>query len=131
MLFALAALAACRPEARRAEPSASTPGSASASASAFAPAPTPVEAPAVANDGAPKETLLEREANGHFYVHAKVNGELVRFLVDTGAGFHGFPVQLERNPFLWLIILPGKPVQIIRFPRLENGFVALQRDFLG
>ena len=45
----------------------------------------PVEAPAVAGDGAPKETLLEREANGHFYVHAKVNGELVRFLVDTGA----------------------------------------------
>ena len=45
----------------------------------------PVEATAVASDGAPHETLLEREANGHFYVHAKVNGELVRFLVDTGA----------------------------------------------
>ena len=44
-----------------------------------------VEAPAVASDGPPKETLLEREANGHFYVHAKVNGELVRFLIDTGA----------------------------------------------
>ena len=45
----------------------------------------PVEAPAVATDGVPSETLLEREANGHFYVHAKVNGELVRFLIDTGA----------------------------------------------
>jgi aspartyl protease family protein len=44
-----------------------------------------VEAPAVAADGSPQETLLEREANGHFYVHAKVNGELVRFLIDTGA----------------------------------------------
>jgi len=44
-----------------------------------------VEATAVASDGAPKETLLQREENGHFYVHAKVNGELVRFLVDTGA----------------------------------------------
>jgi aspartyl protease family protein len=44
-----------------------------------------VEAAAVASDGTPRETLLEREANGHFYVHAKVNGELVRFLVDTGA----------------------------------------------
>jgi aspartyl protease family protein len=44
-----------------------------------------VEAAAVTSDGAPNETLLEREANGHFYVHAKVNGELVRFLIDTGA----------------------------------------------
>lgn len=45
----------------------------------------PVEAAAVVSDGQPHDTLLEREANGHFYVHAKVNGELVRFLVDTGA----------------------------------------------
>jgi aspartyl protease family protein len=34
---------------------------------------------------APHDTVLERESNGHFYVHAKVNGELVRFVVDTGA----------------------------------------------
>ena len=47
----------------------------------------PQAAPAVArqSDGRPQETVLEREHNGHFYVHAKVNGELVRFLVDTGA----------------------------------------------
>jgi aspartyl protease family protein len=32
-----------------------------------------------------RETVLEREDNGHFYVHAKINGELVRFVVDTGA----------------------------------------------
>ena len=32
-----------------------------------------------------RETVLERASNGHFYVHAKVNGELVRFIVDTGA----------------------------------------------
>ena len=32
-----------------------------------------------------RDTELEREANGHFYVHAKVNGQLVRFVVDTGA----------------------------------------------
>ena len=30
-------------------------------------------------------TELERSPSGHFYTHAKVNGELVRFLVDTGA----------------------------------------------
>ena len=32
------------------------------------------------------ETVLEREGNGHFYAHAKVNDqELVHFVVDTGA----------------------------------------------
>lgn len=38
-----------------------------------------------ARTGEPRETVLEREANGHFYVNAKVNGELVHFIVDTGA----------------------------------------------
>jgi aspartyl protease family protein len=33
----------------------------------------------------PRDTELQREGNGHFYVHAKVNGQLVRFVVDTGA----------------------------------------------
>src|SRR5688572_27740936 len=38
------------------------------------------------SDGERHETVLEREANGHFYTHAKVNGsELVHFVVDTGA----------------------------------------------
>jgi aspartyl protease family protein len=32
-----------------------------------------------------KVTELTRSDNGHFYTYAKVNGELVRFLVDTGA----------------------------------------------
>jgi len=32
-----------------------------------------------------KETLLERSDSGHFYTYAKVNGELVHFVVDTGA----------------------------------------------
>ncbi len=47
----------------------------------------PPAAPAAVpqSDGQARETVLERESNGHFYVHAKVNGELVRFLVDTGA----------------------------------------------
>ena len=31
-----------------------------------------------------KDVVLERE-HGHFWVYAKVNGELVHFLVDTGA----------------------------------------------
>ena len=31
------------------------------------------------------ETRIRRHENGHFYVHAMVNGQLVHFLVDTGA----------------------------------------------
>jgi len=35
---------------------------------------------------APQETRLDRKPNGHFYVDAEVNGgNLVNFLVDTGA----------------------------------------------
>lgn len=40
---------------------------------------------AAADSGERRETVIERESNGHFYVNAKVNGELVRFVVDTGA----------------------------------------------
>ena len=37
-----------------------------------------------ADDGAPRETVLERDG-GHFYADVEINGELVHFLVDTGA----------------------------------------------
>lgn len=48
-------------------------------------APAPIAA-AVANEGQElKETVLERSAGGHFYANVQVNGELVRFLIDTGA----------------------------------------------
>ncbi len=33
----------------------------------------------------PVETVLNRAGNGHFYVDAEVNGQLVHFIVDTGA----------------------------------------------
>jgi aspartyl protease family protein len=40
---------------------------------------------ATARDEAPRETVLERSEGGHFYANVEVNGQLVRFLVDTGA----------------------------------------------
>ena len=40
-----------------------------------------------------RETTLVREDNGHFYAHAKVNGELVRFVVDTGASTVALTVE--------------------------------------
>jgi len=44
-------------------------------------------APAVTATAAdePRETVLERSEGGHFYANVEVNGQLVRFLVDTGA----------------------------------------------
>lgn len=49
---------------------------------------SPATAPTAAaatDDGPPRDTVLEKKYNGHFYVDAKVNGELVNFVVDTGA----------------------------------------------
>ncbi len=46
-------------------------------------------APAVAasagDEEEPRETVLERSEGGHFYANVEVNGQLVRFLIDTGA----------------------------------------------
>ena len=58
-------------------------------------APPPVAA--VIEDGAAKETVLERRGNGHFYVDAEVNGELVNFVVDTGASGVVLPVETARR----------------------------------
>ena len=46
----------------------------------------PAATMAASSSGERRETVLEREGNGHFYTHAKVNdAELVHFVVDTGA----------------------------------------------
>jgi len=47
-------------------------------------APQPALA-AVATADQPRETVLEREDNGHFFTVADVNGEPIKFVVDTGA----------------------------------------------
>ena len=46
---------------------------------------TPAPEAAAATTSERHETTLERERNGHFYTYADVNGEPVRFIVDTGA----------------------------------------------
>ncbi|HEY0147401.1 MAG TPA: TIGR02281 family clan AA aspartic protease [Allosphingosinicella sp.] len=48
-------------------------------------APAPAPAAVTAAAGELKETVLERSEAGHFYANVEVNGQLVRFLVDTGA----------------------------------------------
>ena len=60
------------------------------------PSPAPT-APAAAEAGQPRETLLRRRDNGHFYVDAEVNGELVNFVVDTGASGVALTVRDARR----------------------------------
>ena len=60
-----------------------------------------------------RDTELQREGNGHFYVYAKVNGQLVRFLVDTGATMVALTVDdaeragLKVNPATFQIVGEG------------------------
>jgi aspartyl protease family protein len=46
---------------------------------------TAPEATSTTYSAVPVETRVRRSEAGHFYVHALVNGQLVRFVVDTGA----------------------------------------------
>jgi aspartyl protease family protein len=48
-------------------------------------------------DGQPRETLIKRRGNGHFYVDGEVNGEVVNFMVDTGAFGVALPVATARR----------------------------------
>jgi aspartyl protease family protein len=49
-------------------------------------APAPAAVAAVVTPGdAPRPTVLDRQDNGHFFTVADVNGEPIKFVVDTGA----------------------------------------------
>lgn len=51
-----------------------------------APAPAPVVAVAEAQPAdVPVETVIRPDSNGHFFAFAQVDGETIRFVVDTGA----------------------------------------------
>jgi aspartyl protease family protein len=61
-----------------------------------------------------QETVLEREANGHFYTHARINdAELVEFVVDTGASVVALTVEdaqrlgLSVNPSEFTVVGEG------------------------
>lgn len=65
---------------------------------------------AVETGGPGQETVLQREHNGHFYAHAKINGEMARLLVDTGASFVALTIEdaerlrvpFDRNQFTYI-----------------------------
>ncbi|MGN6819903.1 MAG: retropepsin-like aspartic protease family protein, partial [Sphingomonas sp.] len=59
------------------------PGAKHAPVAAVPAAAAPIAAPPPADQ--PRETVLDREDNGHFFTVADVNGEPIKFVVDTGA----------------------------------------------
>src|SRR5512139_1112721 len=80
----------------------------------------PPAAQLAASGGERAETVLEREANGHFYTHAKVNdSELVHFIVDTGATVVALTVDDARRL--------GIPVNPSEFTVVGEGASGLVR----
>ncbi len=68
------------------------------------PAPRPKAAPTAAAAVVPAraaqkpvDTVLERSPGGHFYAVAEVNGEPIRFIVDTGASTVAFTLEDARR----------------------------------
>lgn len=59
------------------------PGAKHAPVAAVPAAAASIAAPPPADQ--PRETVLDREDNGHFFTVADVNGEPIKFVVDTGA----------------------------------------------
>ena len=98
-----------------------------------------------------RETVLEREGNGHFYTHARLNDvELVNFIVDTGAsvvvltvddatrlGLKFNPAQFDvvgegaagpvrgQNVMLDSVEIDGKRVEDVRAVVLEGSTLSL------
>lgn len=68
-----------------------------------------VAAPGEAVEIAPGETVLTRARSGHFIANARVNGERVRMLVDTGATDVALPYDEARRI--------GVDVAALRFDR--------------
>lgn len=60
-----------------------------------------------------KDTELLRSSSGHFYTYAKVNGEVMKFLVDTGADFVALTTEdaerlgIDTNPATFTVIAEG------------------------
>lgn len=74
-----------------------------------------IAAPAVSQTNAEParlsiDTVLERKANGHFFVDAQVDGQTVHFLIDTGAS--GIALTGEDARRLGIVVLPSEVVQV-------------------
>lgn len=59
--------------------------------------PAPAARAAAATAATPQPTVIERSPQGHFYVDAEINGQLVHCIVDTGATMVALPVEDARR----------------------------------
>ena len=50
-----------------------------------------------AKDETPRDTVIERDSNGHFFAYGDVGGQQVRFLIDTGADMVALTVEDARR----------------------------------
>ncbi len=78
-------------------------------------APQPQPQPQIARV-APDETVIEADSRGHYYTDAEVNGETIRFLVDTGATM----VALSRDDAARVGFRPG-PAEFTHRANTANG----------
>jgi len=62
------------------------------------PAAAPAAVPTSGNaEPKPEPTVIQRDMNGHFLAHGEVNGEPIRFVVDTGADMVALTVEDARR----------------------------------
>jgi aspartyl protease family protein len=84
--------------------------------------PTQEKSPASAmsaSSGERRETVLERESNGHFYTHATINDAgLVNFVVDTGASVVALTIDDAER-----LGIPVDPSQFTVVGEGASGFV--------
>lgn len=85
-----------------------------------------VAAAATMSDDATRDTVLEKRGNGHFYVDATVNGQLVNFVVDTGASMVALTVDDARR-----IGIPFDPARFVVVGQGASGPVRGQDVRLG
>jgi aspartyl protease family protein len=84
------------------------------------PNPEPV---AAADASGRMQVVLARNRSGHYVAGGRINGEPVRFLVDTGATDVALPLELARRL--------GLPLGAARISRTANGNVRVWGTRLG
>ena len=57
---------------------------------------SPAAAPR-SDEQAPRQTVILRDMNGHFFAHGEVDGEPIRFVVDTGADMVALTIEDARR----------------------------------
>lgn len=86
----------------------------------------PAAAAAVAEPAPPLDRVITRADDGHFYVDAEVNGQLVHFLIDTGASSVVLTMADAQH-----VGLPFSADQFVPIARGASGDVRGQRLRIG